>query len=107
MKDKPIVVSFRKKGYKDRLNNQTLEWVKGNPIHNKIDDECCPDFSCCSPHLLAPSEVRQTFYNAVLKDDFKTRDRLLMEFLSKMISADCSEKKVHIAGIEESRQEIE
>jgi hypothetical protein len=23
----------------------------GNPYHNKIDDECCPDFSCCVPDM--------------------------------------------------------
>jgi len=23
----------------------------GKPYHNKFDDECCPDFSCCHPGL--------------------------------------------------------
>ncbi len=34
--------------YKIRTYKQLHEWVNGNSIHNTIDDECCPDFSCCS-----------------------------------------------------------
>jgi len=101
------MVSCRKPGYKKRLDEQTLNWLKGNPTHNKIDDECCPDFSCCNTKLLAPPEVRQVFYNAYLKGDHKTQDRLLGEFLGKMIVDAVPEKKVYIAGLEESRQEIE
>jgi hypothetical protein len=34
--------------YKIRTYKQLHEWVNGNSIHNTIDDECCPDFSCCN-----------------------------------------------------------
>lgn len=34
--------------YKARSYTQLYEWVNGNSIHNSIDNECCPDFSCCS-----------------------------------------------------------
>jgi len=30
-----------------KKEEQLTEWVKGNSIHNKEQDECCPDFSCC------------------------------------------------------------
>ncbi len=103
---KSKMVSFRKAGYVKRLDKQTLEWVRGNPIHNKIDNECCPDFSCCDKSLLAPPEVRQVFYNAYLKDDDKTKSRLLGEFLGKFIET-IPDKRVHIAGLETMRQEIE
>jgi hypothetical protein len=33
--------------YKSRTLKQCYEWVNGNSIHNFIDNECCPDFSCC------------------------------------------------------------
>ena len=45
---------IKEKTYKERDLYQLDEWVKGNPIHNNVDDECCPDFSCCRPELLAP-----------------------------------------------------
>ena len=86
---------------------QLQQWVKGNPIHNKKRDECCPDFSCCSPGLLAPKEVRETFYNAYIKGNNKVTDRLLMEFLSKMIEKGKKPYyKIHIAGLEASRREL-
>lgn len=37
--------------YKERVNRQTLSWAMGRPYHDKITDECCPDFSCCIPDL--------------------------------------------------------
>jgi hypothetical protein len=33
--------------YKSRLQGQLIAWANGNPQHNHVDDECCPDFSCC------------------------------------------------------------
>jgi hypothetical protein len=35
--------------YQERVIAQTRRWVEGNSRHNFIDDECCPDFSCCMP----------------------------------------------------------
>lgn len=26
-------------------------WINGQSVHNKLRDECCPDFSCCVPKL--------------------------------------------------------
>lgn len=40
-------------------------WLIGEPHHrgDRKDprSECCPDFSCCTPELLAPLEVRRAF----------------------------------------------
>ena len=90
---------FRKAGYLDRLRQQTSEWLNGNPQHNKVDDECCPDFSCCQPDLLAPKEVREIFYNAEKTGNQKLIDRMLGEFLSKMVATKFPNKKVYIAGV--------
>lgn len=35
--------------YKERARVQALNWAQGKSYHNNIDDECCPDFSCCHP----------------------------------------------------------
>jgi len=64
---------------------QLSEWVKGNPIHNKEKDICCPDFSCCIPELLADEETRKRFSEAFLADDEKTYMAFLFMFLNKML----------------------
>lgn len=33
-------------------------WLLGFSIHNHIDNECCPDFSCCFPELQKPLHKR-------------------------------------------------
>jgi hypothetical protein len=99
--------SFRKPGYVERLNKQTLDWVNGNPKHNYTDGECCPDFSCCNPELLAAKEVRELFYKADQTGNDKVRSRMLGEFLGKMVDAMPDKTKVHIVGLDVSRQELD
>ena len=41
----------RAEGYAERARVQAFDWAAGMPYHNRIDDECCPDFSCCQHHL--------------------------------------------------------
>lgn len=68
------------------IEHQLEQWVAGNSIHNgkKSDpqSECCPDFSCCKPELLAPLEVRKAFQAG----DQATRSKFLMAFLGAMLS---------------------
>lgn len=45
-----------KEGYKERAQQQALAWAQGNPYHNTVDDECCPDFGCCVPSLFTKDE---------------------------------------------------
>ena len=35
--------------YQKRAHQQCVEWAQGKSVHNVVDDECCPDFSCCVP----------------------------------------------------------
>lgn len=35
--------------YQKRAHQQAIEWVQSRSVHNIVDDECCPDFSCCVP----------------------------------------------------------
>ena len=82
-------------------------WVNGTPRHmgGKGSGHCCPDFSCCRPDLLAPREVRELFAAATKSRNYQVTDRMMMEFLAKGFAQ--LGAKVHIAGLEASRQEID
>lgn len=74
-------------------------WVSGESVHNSETDECCPDFSCCQPKLLAEESVRKRFQQAYEEDDEDTVYAILGMFLSKAASlASEGRAKVHIAG---------
>lgn len=48
-----------------RLSNiiQGLLWLFGMATHNKIADECCPDFSCCCGKITPfKGRVRELFF---------------------------------------------
>lgn len=47
---------IKDRGYYERAKAQMLYWAAGNSYHNNIDDECCPDFSCCVPELYERDE---------------------------------------------------
>ena len=81
--DEEGMVVFRKPGYLDRLTHQSKQWAEGNPQHNYVDDECCPDFSCCHPSLLMPEHERMRFLEA----DGPTRTAILAGCLGKMLEA--------------------
>ena len=92
-----------KPGYKKRLDKQTLEWLNGNPKHNHIDDECCPDFSCCNPSLLAPKEVREKYCRACANDEDgyskginEPVNEMLGDFLDAMLDQNLPGTKVKI-----------
>lgn len=78
--------------------DQLEKWVKGESVHNHEHDECCPDFSCCDPKLLAPQREREAFANAIEKHGVESEVvlHLLMGFLGRMTSGVGS--VVHVAG---------
>lgn len=49
----------KQRAYRERVRAQTLSWAQGRPYHNRIDDECCPDFSCCQPELLEKDDAKR------------------------------------------------
>lgn len=95
--------------YQERCTDQLNKWVEGKPEHNTVDDECCPDFSCCQPESLQPKTVRETF-KAVCekadKEEFNPDNHLAEDakmnmlgvFLSGLLSSNPKNTKVHIAG---------
>lgn len=76
-------------------------WLKGEPVHNKERGECCPDFSCCQPHLLAPQHEREAFVRTHGSGDEATKLSMLYKFLGRAMSS----HKVYVAGYEENYKE--
>ena len=73
---------------------QLEKWVNGESVHNDERGECCPDFSCCRPELLAPEQVRKQFLAA----NIEQRMALLGHFLAAAMNLAASDKDVYIAG---------
>lgn len=93
------------KSYAEASEYQLSEWVEGRPWHNPFDHdgtrhdgdttkgECCPDFSCCNPNMLAPRKAREAFAKA----DEGVRFEMLGMFLGGALQ-DATDAKIHIAG---------
>lgn len=79
-------------------DEQLQRWVNGDSQHQGDGDErqCCPDFSCCVPDLLAPDYERKAFATA----DEKTRMGMLGTFLQRAMSKHFADKKVYVAGVD-------
>ncbi len=45
--------------YRERARVQALKWAMGKPYHNRVDDECCPDFSCCRPDMFEEDDAKR------------------------------------------------
>jgi hypothetical protein len=45
--------------YRERCRCQTLNWAMGRAVHNRIDDECCLDFSCCVPDMFEQDAAKR------------------------------------------------
>ena len=74
------------------VEHQLSEWVAGRSHHNVAREECCPDFSCCQPELLASAEVREAFRDG--------SEAMRMEMLGMFLGTafESAGKSVHIAG---------
>ena len=83
---------------------QLMEWVKGNPQHNPIRNECCPDFSCCQPQMLMNKETRLKFREAHFNGDEGSTMALLGTALSGLATE--VGKDIYITGEENKRRDI-
>ena len=59
---------------------QLENWLQGISKHNIVDDECCPDFSCCTGKI-ASEEWRQRFFDA----DDRERENMLVGSLMSVL----------------------
>ena len=87
-----------KKGEPMTPMRQLERWVKGESVHNSTTDECCPDFSCCSPNLLWPKEKRVAFAEASVEEDDEKTFEMLMGGLGNLLEQEGLDKDVRIAG---------
>ena len=78
-------------------DEQLAEWVKGNSQCPNDRGECCPDFSCCRPELLADEVMRKAFVNGTSE----TRNAFLGGYLGAAMSLAAENKKVYIAGVDD------
>lgn len=70
--------------YKKRRQLQTISWANGKPYHNKTDNECTPDFSCCNPTLLASSGERLLFLEAIKQNNQKSIENMAQVFMERL-----------------------
>lgn len=45
--------------YQQRALEHAEAWVDGRVYHDHINDECCPDFSCCYPELYEQDRLKR------------------------------------------------
>ncbi len=72
---------------------QLEQWVKGISVHNPTRDECCPDFSCCRPNLMAPEEQRRRF-----AEHPEQRGAMLGMFLGAMLADSKLDDRAQVVG---------
>lgn len=71
---------------KEALEKQLKDWVAGESNHDHINDQCCPDFSCAHPELLADEDTRVLYASAWVQDDEETLSDLNVQFLVRMMA---------------------
>jgi hypothetical protein len=86
----------------ETFEEQLRLWVDGTSTHVRMskkyksmtgdDFQCCPDFSCCQPSLLAPVEMRKAFMVASPKQ----RSAFLGQFLRALVDSALPQEKVYI-----------
>lgn len=80
-----------------KIEEQLEKWLAGESVHNDEREECCPDFSCCTPGILASESERRAFAKAYREEgsDSPTVQSMLLGFLGRMVGS-----SVHVAGNE-------
>lgn len=62
---------------------QLQMWADGKAVCPNQDHECCPDFSCCKPHLMWNEEKRKR-YMATTQSE---REKMLMGALGALLGS--------------------
>lgn len=71
--------------YKERTISQLECWANGKSIHNKRDDECCPDYSCCVSKINTPLAERINFKDLYQEGGINAIAHLSAEYLGNAI----------------------
>ena len=80
----------------ESVTHQVTCWEDGNPLHNTVRDECCPDFSCCNGGNMMSKDARTRLLEAHIDGDEETVQQICMMGLSVLVSD--IDVQVHIAG---------
>lgn len=75
-------------------------WLKGESVHNPDRDECCPDFSCCKPDLVASQAEKEAFVAAYKIGDEQSTTALLAGFAGALLRSMDPDATIKIVGIE-------
>lgn len=97
-----IINAYIGMSYDESVTHQIKHWAVGVPTHNPIANECCPDFSCCTPSLLMTVAARQRFLEAHLSGDDKTRSSMLLMCLGELLA----DINANVYIIEENPDEV-
>jgi hypothetical protein len=62
---------------------QLKMWVDGKAVCPNRDHECCPDFSCCKPHLMWDKERRERYMNTTQGE----REKMCMGALGALLGS--------------------
>lgn len=75
---------------------QLKSWLAGKPVHDHVNNQCCPDFSCCVPSLLVDQSTRETF----CRGTEEVRMAMSSMFLGAVIGELPADKilRVHLVG---------
>ena len=57
--------------YRKRCLEQTIAWAEGYSFHNREDNECCPDFSCCVPEMFQKDKQKRLDYLYELQERYQ------------------------------------
>ena len=72
----------RKPGYTIRCYDQLVDWMNGISKHNYVDDECCPDFTCCSHILPDDKDAKRLVYDHFMEQHLEEiRDHKIHKIL--------------------------
>lgn len=78
--DRAAFVTAKNSSYDFRAMMQLRLWREGHPVHNDIDNECCPDWSCCrGKQYMASEELREMFVR-----DPQSRAPMLQRFIAEL-----------------------
>ena len=65
------MVKKRKPGYVKRTYEQLLHWMNGVSIHNRVDDECCPDFTCCTNLIPDDDDAKKILWDYFMEENLE------------------------------------
>jgi hypothetical protein len=68
-----------------KREKQLEMWLDGAAMHNIELDECCPDFSCCRPELLASEDERKNFVRFYKSNNQEGVMEMLAIFFERLV----------------------